>query len=68
MGARHVHVARSPPAASVDVLARWWTSAQKAERFALVRASIHGDPQAPPLEALQLAIYLAETAAGEVST
>jgi hypothetical protein len=28
---------------------------------------IHGDPQAPPLDTLRLAIYVAEVEAGEVS-
>lgn len=47
-------------------LARWWTSASQEERFALLRATIHGDPSSPPLETLRLAIIAAEIEAGEV--
>lgn len=54
-------------AASLEALARWWTSATKEERFELLRRSIHGEAEAPPLKVVQLAIYLAETAAGEVA-
>lgn len=53
--------------ASVERLCRWWNDAPQAERFALLRATIHGDPNSPPLKTLQVAIYLAEVAAGEVS-
>jgi hypothetical protein len=52
---------------ALEHLARWWTSAAKEERFALLRATIHGDENAPPLETLQIAIYLAEVEAGEIS-
>lgn len=58
---RAVHV--SP----LERIARWWTSATNEERFALLRASIHKEPNAPPLKTLQIAIYLAEVAAGEVA-
>lgn len=51
---------------SVELLARWWTQAQQGERFALVRAALQGEGQAPDFASLQIAIYLAEIAAGEV--
>lgn len=52
----------------VDVaeLARWWTDASSEARFALLERSIKGEAKAPPLNALQIAIYLAEVEAGEV--
>lgn len=53
--------------ASLERLCQWWTQAPQAERFQLVKRSIEGDAEAPPLKTLQLAIYLAEVAAGEVS-
>lgn len=52
---------------SVDALARWWTSATQAQRFQLVKASLEGHEGAPPYKALQIAIYLSETEAGEVT-
>lgn len=55
-----------PLAQSLERLAQWWTQAPQVERFELVRKSIHGDPEAPPLGTLHLAIYLAEAEAGEV--
>lgn len=54
-------------ARSVERMARWWTSASSEERYALLRASCKGDPEAPKLDALQIAIYLAEAEAGQVS-
>lgn len=64
---QQLHVGGLRSAFSIERLARWWTSASQAERFALIRAAIHGDPEAPPLREVQLAIYLAETANGEVA-
>lgn len=55
------------PARALERLARWWTEASQESRFALLRASIHGAKEAPPLRALQVAIYLAEVEAGEVT-
>ena len=67
-GKTHVTVARpSPTTASVVALARWWTSASQAERFELLKRTIEGDAQAPALKEVQLAIFLAESEAGEVS-
>ena len=54
-------------APSVECLARWWTSASQAERFYLLRQSIHGDPSAPPLRVIQIAAFIAEAEAGEVA-
>lgn len=51
---------------AVETLARWWTQAPQAQRFALVKASIEGHEGAPPYAQLQVAIYLAEIANGEV--
>jgi hypothetical protein len=53
--------------AAVERLARWWTEASQGARFELLRRSIQGDREAPNLEALQIAIYLAEVEAGEVA-
>jgi hypothetical protein len=52
--------------AVVEQLARWWTSASQEARFELYKAAIEGDRQAPRLRTLQIAIYLAESEAGEV--
>lgn len=64
------HVSTSQPvgavASSLKRLTKWWQAAAQAERFALVKASIEGYTEAPPLKTLQLAIYLAEVEAGEV--
>lgn len=54
-------------ARDVDALARWWTSASQEARFALLKRTCEGDPSAPPLRTLQIAIYLAEAEAGEVA-
>lgn len=48
-------------------MARWWTSASHEEKFALLKASCEGRPEAPNLSQLQIAIYLAEAEAGQVS-
>lgn len=53
--------------ASIERIARWWTSASQAERFEVLRKSINGDREAPTLKALQIAIYLSEVEAGEVA-
>jgi len=53
---------------SLERLCRWWTSASQAERHHLFTRTLKGDSQAPPLKVLQLAIYLAETANGEVES
>lgn len=47
-------------------LCEWWTQAPQNERFHCLRRSIHGDPQAPPLKVLNLAITVAEIEHGEV--
>lgn len=47
-------------------IAQWWTQATNEARFQALQKAIHGDPQAPPLQTLQLAIILAEVEAGEV--
>jgi hypothetical protein len=52
---------------NLERIARWWTSASKEERFRLLKLSIEGEADAPPLKEVQLAIVLAETEAGEVS-
>lgn len=56
-----------PRAASIESLARWWSSASKESRFALLKRTIEGDPQAPGLREVRLAIYLAEAEAGEIN-
>lgn len=53
--------------ADVERIARWWTAAPQEARFALYRASLEGDPQAPSLETLRLASFLAEAEAGEIA-
>jgi hypothetical protein len=61
-------VIRAHPSRSVgalETLARWWTSATQEARYALYARAIQGDREAPRLETLRLAIYLAETEAGE---
>lgn len=62
-----VHVGTRRLSSPVEQLARWWTSATQAERFWLVNRAIKGDPEAPSLATLQIAIYLAEVEAGEVA-
>jgi len=52
--------------ASLQTLCCWWNAATQEERFRLLQHTINGDPEAPPLKALQLAIYLAEVEAGEI--
>jgi hypothetical protein len=64
MGARYGELMDAVP--SVERLARWWTSANQEARFALLRAAIHGEKEAPSVGQLQVAIYLAEAEAGEV--
>lgn len=54
-------------AGSVVSIARWWTSATQEARWALWNKAVHGDPQAPTLETLRVAVILAECEAGEVS-
>jgi hypothetical protein len=56
---------RADVPAAIERLARWWTSATQAERFALYEKAIHGEAHAPSLRQIGLAIYLAETEAGE---
>jgi hypothetical protein len=53
---------------ALERLAQWWTQAAQTERWECYRRSIHKDPQAPPLETLQLAIYLAEVEQSGIST
>jgi len=52
----------------VEQLARWWDSASQEERFRLLKLSLEKNPpkDAPSLQTLQLAIYLAESEAGEI--
>jgi hypothetical protein len=52
-------------ARDVVALARWWTSATEEARFALWLQATRENT--PDLRALQLAVYLAETEAGEVA-
>jgi methionine salvage enolase-phosphatase E1 len=52
--------------AALERLCQWWTQASKEERFQCVKRSIEGEENAPPLKALQLAIYAAEIESGEV--
>jgi len=51
-------------APDLDALARWWTQASNEARFALLTQATKENR--PPLQALHLAIYLAEVEAGEV--
>jgi hypothetical protein len=51
---------------ALERLARWWTEASNEARFGLYAKALHGEEEAPPLDALRVAIYLAETEAGEV--
>jgi len=54
---------------NVEQLARWWTSASKEERFALLKRTIETQTprrQEPTLSEVRLAIYLAEVEAGEI--
>lgn len=55
---------RRPPAADVEYLARWWSSATQAQRFALYEQAAREDK--PPLAQVRLAAILAEFEAGEV--
>lgn len=64
---RSAHVPTRRSLGSLEDLARWWTSAPQEARYALYARSIEGDEEAPPLEALRLAIYLAESEAGEIA-
>lgn len=52
--------------ARVDALARWWNAATQEARFQKLREAINGDPQAPTLRELKVAIILSEIEAGEV--
>lgn len=52
--------------ASFERLCQWWTQAPQAERFELLRKSIHGDREAPPLKVLHVAITVSEIEHGEV--
>jgi hypothetical protein len=60
----HVNI-RWSSAAEIERLARYWTSAAPQERFRLLKASIEGHSEAPPIGQLQLAAILAEFEAGE---
>lgn len=52
----------------VEQLARWWGSASQEERFRLLKLSLEKNPpkDTPSLQTLQLAIYIAESEAGEI--
>jgi hypothetical protein len=50
----------------LETIARWWTQATQAQRYECYGRAVHGDEEVPPLETLQLAIYLAEIESGEV--
>lgn len=52
-------------ARDVESLARWWTSAPQEARFGLWQTALQENR--PPLEALRLAVILAESEAGEVT-
>lgn len=47
-------------------LVRWWCAASQAERFRLYAAAAQGFSEAPPLEELRLAAFVAELEAGEI--
>lgn len=49
---------------AIDRLAAWWSQASQAERFQLLTHSIAGAPEAPPLNAVHLAAFLAEAEQG----
>jgi hypothetical protein len=49
---------------AIERLAHWWTQASQADRFTLLTRAIHGDAEAPPLQAVHLAAFLAETEQG----
>jgi len=51
---------------AVERLACWWAQASQAERFRLLTAAIAGEAEAPPLETVHYAAYLAESEAGTV--
>jgi len=48
----------------IDELAGWWTQASEEARYAVLQKATQENT--PPLDALRLAIILAETEAGEV--
>jgi hypothetical protein len=50
----------------LERLVRWWTTATKEARFALLLAASKKAPEAPQLHELFVAIYLAEAEAGEI--
>jgi len=51
----------------VERIAQWWTQASQETRFALLKAAIEGEaPHKATLEEVQLAAFLAESAAGEI--
>jgi len=51
---------------AIDRLAQWWAQASTEDRFALVRAALEGSAEAPPLEVVHLAAFLAESEQGTV--
>lgn len=52
--------------ASIERLARWWTQASQGERFELLRRTIAGEEDAPTLQDLTFAQFLAEATQGEI--
>lgn len=53
--------------ASFRRLVRWWQAAAQEERFRLLKASLEGHSEAPPLETVRLAAFCAEIEAGEIA-
>lgn len=51
---------------AIDRLASWWAQASTQERFQLVRHALNGSAEAPPLEVVHLAAFLAESEQGTV--
>jgi hypothetical protein len=51
---------------AVERLAQWWAQASAGEKTYLLEASIRGDAEAPPLDAVHYAAYLAESEQGTV--
>ncbi len=52
----------------IELLARWWNEATQEARFKALKASCEGEPEAPPLQDLQYAIYLAEAESGQIES
>lgn len=55
-------------APSIRRLAQWWAQASNEARFHLLGLAIKGEKEAPSVEAIHLAAYLAESEQGTVET